>query len=82
MKYEWEKTVNLQEVIDAVNIKLPFAICLVGIVVAHVDNGEGAGLAIQKEGKVDIWLADVLKDGIADLDNKYVEALRREKADV
>ena len=78
MTYEWEKKIKAKKAMQVASVILPDGFSVVGIIVAHNDNGEGAGFAVPKVADVDIWLADVLKDGIADLNERYASSFAKE----
>jgi hypothetical protein len=80
MQYPWEKKINrgdLTEAMEGLQDFLPKKLRVVGVVVAHMDNVEGAFIP-HKDFKPDgIIEADIALDAMGDLDAFRIEAITK-----
>lgn len=79
MQYGWEKRINrgnLTEAMEDMDGLLPKNVRVIGVVVAHMDNVEGAFIPhklFKPEGMVE---ADIMLDAGGDIDRLRIEALK------
>jgi hypothetical protein len=79
MKYEWENDIEadyLQEIISDGDMALPGNVRVVGVVVADMDNIEGAFIPAGWFAPSGLEEADIALDAMGDLDRLRLEALR------
>ena len=79
MKYDWESTPEIQQLIDSLIEAMPADFTFIGIGVEHEPTGEGA--FIEPEGlehqEGDVTAADVLKDIMGDTQTAYNKSVLR-----
>jgi hypothetical protein len=77
MKYDWEKEIDLESIIDIANLDLPDHLSIIGLAVANTEYAE-ACLKVK-----DVWVEnriarlDVMSDVSGDAKSLYEECFKR-----
>ena len=77
MKYDWEKEIDLESIIDIANLNLPDHLSIIGLAVANTEYAE-ACLKV-----TDVWVEnriarlDVMSDVSGDAKSLYEECFKR-----
>jgi|TARA_R100001377_G_C3143143_1_gene93451 hypothetical protein len=77
MKYDWEKEIDLESIIDIANLDLPDHLSIIGLAVANTEYAE-ACLKV-----TDVWVEnriarlDVMSDVSGDAKSLYEECFKR-----
>ena len=75
MKYDWEKEIDLEEILLQINEPLPLNLSVIGLAVVNTDAAEGC-LQIEKDWIGNDWV-DVMQDIKGDASTAYEECRKR-----
>ena len=75
MKYDWEKEIDLEEILLQINEPLPLHLSVIGLAVVNTDAAEGC-LQIEQDWIGNDWV-DVMQDIKGDASTAYEECRKR-----